>query len=401
MSGPTVCAVVCEYDPFHNGHLYHLARARELTGADYMVCIMSGCITQRGSFSRYDRHLRTKSALLHGADLVLELPVRFSCASAPEFAGGAVSIARRLGVCTHLSFGCEPELIPHLNRITELLRREPDTFTAAFHRLLKTGLSYPAAYAQAMAVCLQEPGLNDRLSAPNAILALQYLCALPESIQPVPVARIGQYHDRTISAFSSAGAIREAAGNGTFTPDLAALSLPDPELYLSAEQVQEIHPPNALSETLLYLVRTDSAENLRRICGMAEGLENRFREMALQVADRDTLLASVKTRRFTHARLSRICACILLRLTKDLAAALPEPEYARILGFRRRASPLLNAVAGTAASIPLISRARDLPQNSIQFLLDHRAQVLWSLGCIRPDRKLGNPDLTTPPVILD
>ena len=130
MSDPTVCAIVCEYDPFHNGHQYQLSRARELTGADYLVCIMSGCITQRGTFARYDRHLRTLSALRHGADLVLELPVRFSCASAPEFAGGAVSIARRIK-CTHLSFGCEPELIPYLTRVSALLRREPDTFAAA------------------------------------------------------------------------------------------------------------------------------------------------------------------------------------------------------------------------------------------------------------------------------
>ncbi|MBQ9010378.1 MAG: nucleotidyltransferase family protein [Clostridia bacterium] len=401
MSEFTVCAVVCEYDPFHNGHLYQLARAREITHARYMVCIMSGCITQRGSFSRYDRHLRALSALRHGADLVLELPVRFSCASAPEFAGGAVSIARRLGHCTHLSFGCEPDLIPQLDRIAALLRQEPDMFAATFRSLHKTGLSYPAAYARAMATCLQEPGLDEKLSAPNAILALQYLRALPEEIRPVPVVRIGQYHDRTVSAFSSAGALREAARDGRLNAENAALSMPDPDLYLAAEAKREIHPPDALSESLLYLIRTASPQELRAVCGMDEGLENRFLELARQVRSREELLAAVKTRRYTYAHLSRVCTCILLRLTRQQAAALPEPEYARILGFRRHVAPLLRAIAETEGAIPLISRARDLPRDSVQFRLDHRAQVLWSLGCACPERQLGNPDLTVPPVILD
>lgn len=399
MSDPTVCAIVCEYDPFHNGHQYQLSRARELTGADYLVCIMSGCITQRGTFARYDRHLRTLSALRHGADLVLELPVRFSCASAPEFAGGAVSIARRVK-CTHLSFGCEPELIPYLARVSALLRREPDTFAAAFRPLLKAGLSYPAAYAEALAICLQEPDLREKLSAPNAILAMQYLRALPEQIQPVPVPRIGQYHDRTVSAFSSAGALREAAENGQLRA-AASQAMPDPELYLAAEEKREIHLPDALSHPLLYLLRTTPTEELSRIAGMEEGLENRFAQLSLRTRTRQELLAAVKTKRYTYAHLSRLCSCILLRLTKDMAAALPEPGYARILGFRRRISPLLRLLQETEGSIPLLSRARDLPRDSVQFTLDHRAQLLWSLGCSCPERQLGNPDLTTPPVILD
>ena len=102
-------SVICEYNPFHRGHAYHLARARALSGADYVICVMSGSVTQRGAFARHDKWSRARMALEHGADLVIELPVRFACSSAQEFAGGGVSLLSSLGVCTHLSFGCEKE----------------------------------------------------------------------------------------------------------------------------------------------------------------------------------------------------------------------------------------------------------------------------------------------------
>ena len=142
-----VCGVICEYNPFHSGHALHLARAREITGADYIVCVMSGAITQRGMFARHDKWSRARAAVLGGADLVLELPARFACAPAPEFARGGVSLLASLGVITHLSFGCEAQALPHLSAAASALREESPVFSSALREGLDRGLSYPHARA--------------------------------------------------------------------------------------------------------------------------------------------------------------------------------------------------------------------------------------------------------------
>ena len=393
-----ICAVICEYDPFHNGHRHHLAEARRLFGADYIVCIMSGVLTQRGTFARYDKYIRARSALLNGADLVLELPVRFSCASAQEFAAGSVAIANGLNLCSALSFGCEPDLIPLLPDLAAILKTEPSEFKDALRAHLSLGMSYPAAHAAALQDCLSVPGLAPRLSAPNAILALEYLKALPDTIVPVPVPRIGAYHGTETGPFASAGALRIAAESGTLCTSAQA-AMPDPSPYLDAEAYGWIHPLNALSDVLLYQIRTSRPESLAAIHGMAEGIHNRFMDCATETISRESLISAIKNKRFTYARLSRICSSILLDLTSEKAHALDVPQYARILGFRRTAAPLLSALKA-AGDLPLIDRARDLPKSSTQYLLDHRAQILWSLGCKNPEYRTGNRDLSAPTQII-
>lgn len=169
-----VLAVICEYNPFHNGHARHLALARAACGADYTVCLMSGALTQRGAFARHDKWTRARMALCCGADLVLELPCRFACAPAPEFAGGGVSLLASLGVVTHLSFGCEPEALPLLETAARILGEETPAFTAALREGLDRGLSYPRARAQAAEQASGVPGLAAAIGNPNAALALEY-----------------------------------------------------------------------------------------------------------------------------------------------------------------------------------------------------------------------------------
>mgnify|MGYP000513616201 CR=1 FL=1 len=144
-----VCAVICEYNPFHLGHAYHLRAAREASGADYVLCLMSGALTQRGAFARHDKWLRARAALENGADIVLELPARFACAPAPDFAGGGVALLAALGVVTHLSFGCEPSALPLLSAAASLFKSESPDFSAALQRSLADGLPYPRARALA------------------------------------------------------------------------------------------------------------------------------------------------------------------------------------------------------------------------------------------------------------
>ena len=140
-----VCGVICEYNPFHKGHEYHLAQARAKAEADYVVCVMSGAITQRGVFARHDKWTRAKTALTCGADLVIELPARFSCAPAPDFARGGVKTLSGLGVITHLSFGCEREALPYLSAAADLFKEESPAFKAALRDGLDRGFPYPRA----------------------------------------------------------------------------------------------------------------------------------------------------------------------------------------------------------------------------------------------------------------
>ena len=393
-----VCGVICEYNPFHRGHALHLEKARALSGADYIVCVMSGPVTQRGSFARHDKWTRAQAALSCGADLVLELPARFACAPAPDFALGGVRLLDLLGVVTHLSFGCEAESLPLISQAARILAKETPEFAAALRSALDRGLPYPRARALAAQQLGGIPGLAEAVSRPNAALAAEYLQALPPHILPVPVVREGSgYHDAALSALPSATAVRAALEGG----DLAAAlrSVPSPQTLAQAEEAGDIHREEALSQALLYRLRTALPETLSGLYGMDEGLEYRFISAARTASTRQELLSLIKSKRYTHARLSRICAYVLLDVTRAFADAHRTPTYARILGFRREAQPLLREIKRRSA-VPLVAKAADYDPCDPLFALDIRAQDLWSLGASHPARRMSGRDFTTSPVII-
>ena len=391
-----VCAVICEYNPFHLGHAYHLRAARESSGADYVLCLMSGALTQRGTFARHDKWLRSRAALQNGADVVLELPARFACAPAPDFAGGGVSLLSALGVVTHLSFGCEPSALSLLSAAAPFFKAESPVFSAALQTHLANGLPYPRARALAAEQIAGIPA--DLLAQPNAALALEYLQALPETIVPVPVARQGSgYHDTALSALSSATAVRAALAHGDLADALSAV--PSPEILQTAEKSGFVHEEEALTQALLYRLRTASPTELSALYGMDEGLESRFLAAAQNCSTRETLLEQIKTKRYTRARLSRLCAYALLNLTRDFAQTHRTPDYARVLGFRKSAAPLLKEIK-RHGSIPLVTKAADFDRSNPLFALDVRAQNLWSLGVLNPSLRVSGRDFTTSPVML-
>lgn len=393
-----VCAVICEYNPFHNGHARHLTLAREKSGADFMLCLMSGALTQRGAFARHDKWLRARMALLGGADLVLELPCRFACAPAPDFASGGVALLHALGVVTHLSFGCEAQSLDILFAARDALRDESPAFQSVLKDALDRGLPYPRARALAAESASGLSGLAEQIALPNAALALEYLQALPDGISAVPILREGcGYHDSSPSPLASATGVRAALTMGDV--QTAGAAVPFPEELLSAEQRGEFHPDDALTQALFYRLRTMDAASLREIVGMDEGLEYRFLRAAQTAASREELIAAIKSKRYTHARLSRLCAHILLGVSRDFAAAHRTPTYARVLGFRKDAAPLLRTIKAHA-SIPLVTKAAAFDRADPLFSLDIRAQDLWSLGVSNPALRACGRDFTTSPIIL-
>ncbi len=369
-----VCGIIAEYDPFHSGHLYHLTQARERSRADFVAVVIGCAFSQRGEAMLFGSHDRARMALMGGADLVLGMPVSFSCAQANRFARGGVSILSRLGPVSHLSFGCEQGSEAHLSPTAELLRAP----TAAFAKRLKAGLaaghSFARAQGEALAACL--PSIPpETFSAPNFILGISYLLELKRlgsAITPVPIPRSGDYHALGLTALPSATAVRASLLQGGW-PGVKA-SVPESSLDVIRQAAEKglLHRPQALDKLLLATLIDGDAQRLLTSPEMSEGLEQRILVRARQARSRAELISLVKTRRYTQARVCRALSHTLLGL-----GSFPDrPGYARLLGFRKSAVPLLQAIKD--AGFPLLDRAgRRAPDD---FAQDMRAEMLWALG---------------------
>ncbi len=371
----TVCGVICEYDPFHRGHEKHLRLAREMTGADYIVCVMSGSFTQRGLPALLPPHVRAEMALRCGADAVLQLPVAFSVREAEYFALGGVTILHRLGCVTHLSFGCETDDLSLLTQAAALLEDPDGVFNFALRNGLNRGLSFAAAQGQAVTERLNLP--SSALSAPNTALALAYLRALRRlnsPIAPVPILRSGDYHAGELTEEPSASAVRAALLRG----DWAGVTQAIPEAALDTLRqgvTSGVCRPDALDGALRARLLTASPEEIAAWPGISEGLEQRVLRAAETEISREALITRIKTQRYTWGRISRALFWGLMGVTK---AELPsEPTSARVIGFRESARSLLRQMQDSG--FPLYTR----PARS-DAALDIHADELWRIGAGLP-----------------
>ena len=389
-----VTGVICEYNPFHNGHALHLRRARAQSQADFVVCVMSGSCTQRGEAAAFDKWTRAGAALENGADAVFELPTLHVLSPADGFARAGVSLLRDLGVVTHLAFGVEPEALADLSRLAALTGHESPQVRQRIRQGLADGQTLPRARAHAYAQEASDPALAALLHQPNLTLALEYLHALQSlscAMEPVPVAREGAgYHAALSSPLASATGGRAALERGDW--DAVSAAVPGADALRSVPLCR----PSSLDQALLYVLRTATPDVLRAVRGMDEGLEHRLIAAAQTCATRAGLLESVKAKRYTHARLSRLLACVLLQIPQSLYAAHPLPAYARLLGMRRDAAALMREI-NQHARIPIVNRpGRARIAQSPLFALDVRATDVRALALGQPARQ----DLTHPPVLL-
>lgn len=366
-----IVGIICEYDPFHRGHRRQYDLIREQLPGARIVCLMSGPFTQRGMPALHAPAVRARAALEAGADLVLELPCAFCVRDAEHFALGGVSLLTRLGFVTHLSFGAEDGL-DALLPAASLLDAPTPAFQAALRAALDRGASFAAAQGEALAACLpaSPPAPWEK---PNNILALCYLRALrrlQSPLLPLPVRREGDYHASALEGqrWPSATAVRAAFLGGDLAAARAACGYDLP--------AAPVCRPDALDQVLLYKLRAQSTQALSRLPDCTEGLEHRLKACAARAATREELLSLLKTRRYAHARLSRLLCHALLDMTGDLLAAHPQPTYARVLGLRRGA---LNGELRRSA-LPLPARAAELDSADPLAALDLRAYDLWALG---------------------
>lgn len=359
----SVVGIIAEYNPLHNGHVYHLQQAVEKAGASYVIVIMSGNFVQRGEPACTDKYTRAKWALEAGADIVLELPSVFSNASAQLFAEGAVRLLNATGVVTDLAFGCEQASLHVLNELLDIIVNEPPEYKTCLRTHMKEGKSYPRARYDA----LQELGIPNtmlqELVKPNNILAIEYLRSLKRirsTITPLPIERIGSdYNDAYLTGeFSSATAIRNAvkAGDSQVT---AALPL-----FVSGAMTFDDQFPitvNDVGDMMLYKLRTMSLDSLRDIPDVAEGFEQALYSNSRNAVDADSFFESVKSKRYTLARCKRIGMSALLGVTKQLQTQMLDEDnmYFKVLGLKRSARSLLSAIA-SISKVPIILRNSDV-----------------------------------------
>ena len=376
-----VVGVIAEYNPFHSGHAYHLRRAREASGADYVVVVMSSCFTQRGEAALLSPADRARMALENGADAVFALPACWAVRDAEHFALGGVALLKGLGVHA-ISFGAETADAKALAACARLLEQPAPALTQALRRHMDGGAPYPAALSAAMTEVL--PGAGALLASPNNTLAVCYLRAMLRLNAPMeayPIPRSGDYHATGLtSAPPSATALRGAIRRGDWAG--CAEHIPSFDLLQSAALDGRLMRPDGLDQALLYRLRTLPDETWAALPDLSEGIEDRLRTAARSAATREELLLAAKTRRYPHARLSRLCTHALLGMTQAQLEAEALPTAAWLLGFRQEAKPLFAHIKQNG--FPIIGKAADYTENEAWFRTELMAYDLWALGCRLP-----------------
>lgn len=360
--------IIAEYNPFHNGHAYQIAEAKKIAGADYCVVIMSGNFMQRGIPAIMDKSLRIQSALMCGADLVLELPVHYATGSAEYFATGSVALLDKLKVIDCLCFGSECGNIQALSALSDPLVYESEEFKTLLKQNMKTGSSYPQARNDALiASSPQLTGYSDILQSPNNILGIEYLKALKKRgshIKPYTISRKGTgYHDGSLNgSFSSALAIRESI---VMKQDICLIKeqLPDAVYKLIEKNYQKTFPITTedISSIILYKLIQEHENGYSQYFDIDNAFSDRLKDHIYSYMDYVSFCEEIKTRNITHTRVARNLLHILLNIYQsDINAFCGEDYvyYARIAGFKKETSPLLSAIK-ERASIPLISKLAD------------------------------------------
>jgi predicted nucleotidyltransferase len=365
-----VVGLIVEYNPFHNGHAYHFQQAKSITGADYVIAIMSGNFLQRGIPALMDQWSRAEIALLNGVDLVIQLPIYFSTASAEFFATASVELLNQLGVVDSICFGSESGDIKVLEQIASILVDEPDEYQVYLKDYLSQGNSFPLARSKALLDYIQSTTpmmpyevLCSTIESPNNILGIEYIKALirtKSSIQAYTLQRqVADYHDLSLDQkIASASAIRQHLESNQ---ELKSLAWNVPiKTYEKMECLYQKSFPIFLDDftPLLYhrLLNT-TPDKLLEIVDVSEGLEDRILNCSQNLLPISKLIESIKSKRFTYTRIQRALLHILLDIRKtdfEMFKSLHYNQYIKILGFKQESQPLLKSIK-THSQLPIIS----------------------------------------------
>jgi predicted nucleotidyltransferase len=366
-----VAAIIAEYNPFHNGHLYQINTVKEKLGADFCLVVMSGDFMQRGIPALIDKYERCKMALSNGADIVFELPVYFALGSAEYFAKGAVSLIDKLGVVDFVHFGSECGDISAMEKCASIIADEPEEYKKWLNIYLKEGNSYPAARHHALKKhALEKLGVNESvLSSPNNILGIEYIKALMQrksNIEPATLTRIGEGYnsgDITDNEFASANGIRNALENGNTKLHALKSHMPQGAYAVLDDYYCKGNSfiyPNDFSQILIYkLLQAGSDKTaFAGFYDVGEQLSNTIYNHVMDFTNFNEFAIACKSKNLTYTRVCRSLMHILLDMTQNDADILKENDYsryARLLGFSQKGQTLLKSIKANS-SIPIITK---------------------------------------------
>lgn len=394
-----IIGIIAEYNPFHQGHQYHIEETRRITGADFIIAVMSGDFVQRGEPAVFDKYSRTEMALRGGADLVIELPSLAACGSAEDFAACGVSLLDHMGCVDGICFGSESGDTSALLPIARLLSDEPEAYRLQLKEYLRTGETFPKARELALsdyinslsssACDFRNPPVLSHLSEPNNILGIEYLKSLIKrgsSLSAYTVRRKGQgYNDKSKTSpdvFPSASALRSALKAGrhpsTVFPTAAPTVTPTDPAAVSPDDLTTAFPndlttafhydltpvfPDDLSQILNWelLRMTESDTNLTCYADLSEDIAARLIRRRLDFTTFSGRIDQLKTRQYTYTRISRALTHLLLGITEgdmQMLRQMDHAPYARILGFRKSSSQLLSELK-KQCDLPLITKTAD------------------------------------------
>ena len=352
-----VVGIIAEYNPMHNGHIYNIQKAKELTGADFVIIIMSGSFTEQGNISVIDKFNKAKIAIENGADLVIELPTIHAISSAENFAFGAVNILNSLGIVTHIAFGAESNNICNLNEIANIYLCNKAKIIENIKRVSKQGINSGIAYSMAIKEFLNSSHHKTDFTLPNNILGIEYLKALSRlnsPIKPVLVQRLNSSHSDTKIAdtdeYASSTSIRNALVDDTLSQveKLNKIVNSIPKNTYQYLQNNNYLLNKDLWQNLKYEILKLNVSGLKEIQEVTEGLENKLYSQALKCNSYDEYIFSIKSKRYTLSKIKRICIYILLGITKEKYERLKNVNYARILKVKENSKKLLSHITSNA-----------------------------------------------------
>ena len=360
-----VLGIIAEYNPFHNGHLYHLLKSKEEANADTIIAIIGGNFTQRGEPSLVDKWTKAEMALANGADLVIELPTLYSISSAENFADGAIKILNSLKVVDSISFGAETDDLNKLNIIANILYKEPKEYKDILFQELKKGECFPKARENALVKYLKDENFSQILSSPNNILGVEYLKALKKhrsTINPICIKRknTGHLSKDYIGQFASASAIRDLVYANRMK-DLKTYLTPASYTILK-EEINAGHFVAGMSrfeEIIIYNLRNMSTDEIEKIPDVSEGLEFVIKKAANSCNTINEFINLVKSKRYTETRIRRILLYSLLKITKkDMAISKKSIPYIRVLGFNKKGKDLVSKISKSNPRLNVITSVK-------------------------------------------
>lgn len=377
-----ILGIIAEYNPFHNGHVFHIKEALRKSNCDTAVIVMSGDFVQRGEPAIFPKYLRAEMALCEGASVVLELPACFACGSAEYFAKGGVSLLHFLGCIDALCFGSESGNLEELKTIADILREEPDIYRGHLQSYLRLGMSYPLSRRHALADYTSNEHLADILSSPNNILGIEYLKALDalhSDIVPFTITRQGAgYRDMQLhEQYSSASAIRNhLLGNdrsGIFN-QIPASAFRLINMYCQGKGAVTC---DDFSLLLKYKLLSETQESLCTYADISEDLAHRIINQRNHFINWSQFCRLLKTKELTFSRISRALTHILLDIRQSDLSTYKEDAnclYAHVLGFRKSDSAVLKAFK-EHSTIPVITKISSCDT------LSHSGQQMLETDC--------------------